>query len=387
MVDKLRRRVIALLGTGNVSKAVSLITSHGVANINAPEVRRQLEEKHPARERQLPRSVIKQSPVQNLKGLRYAMLDLRKKKGTSPGAGGCRGEFLVTLAETFDADKMQQLEDFCLRYLQSELPPWFTQVLLTTRTVALFKDEEEDAIRPLGIRHPLIRCVHRLVVSANREEVKAFLEPQQLAMSEGGCTKLYHSINTLLDLRRDFICVKLDCKNAFNSCSRARLVKVLSEEPSLRHLASHAATSLAAPTALEDRGELFGWSEDGFPQGCPEAAPEYCVSWQEQVVEMDQAVSQDGGCSLMLMDDGYVVGLPQAVFLAIRVFERDIKEECGLTLQRKKCEVFSWTGEVPEGCVPGFTLAGRWVDGRFEPGFICVGAPIGTDMYVKSTIS
>ena len=84
-----------------------------------------------------------------------------------------------------------------------------------------------------------------------------------------------------------------------------------------------------------------------------------------------------------IMDDGYVVGPPALVFAAIRKFEEDIKNNCGLTLQRTKCEVFSWTGEMPDNVIPGFTLAGTDVDGRFKPGLICVRALIGTDSYVK----
>ena len=79
--DKLRRKVISLLGTGNVSKAVSLITSHGVADINSPNTRRQLEEKHPPRGRQLPASVIKQSPVSHLKRAEISNAGPEKKEG------------------------------------------------------------------------------------------------------------------------------------------------------------------------------------------------------------------------------------------------------------------------------------------------------------------
>ena len=128
---------------------------------------------------------------------------------------------------------MQLLEDFCLQYLRSELSPWFYQVFLSTRLVGLWKDSQQVGVRPLGIRHPLVSTIHRLAVSANREELSAFLEPQQLAMTLGGCTKLYTGVRMLLEARPDFYAVKLDCKNAYSSCSRARAIKVMSQEPSL----------------------------------------------------------------------------------------------------------------------------------------------------------
>ena len=224
--DKLRRKVLALLGVGNVSKAVALITSNGVANLDDPHTRAQLEAKHPPRGSQIQASVMKDTPVQHLRGLRAALISLKSKKGSSPGAGGCRAEFLVALAETMDADKMQHLEEFGLMYLRSDLPPWFYQVLLSTRMVGLYKDIQQEGVRPLGIRHPLVRTFHRLTISSNRQELISFLEPQQLALSLGGCNKLYFGVRLLLEARPDFVCVKLYCKNAFSACSRARAVKV-----------------------------------------------------------------------------------------------------------------------------------------------------------------
>ena len=53
-----------------------------------------------------------------------------------------------------EADKMQLLEDFCLQYLRSELPPWFYQVFLYTRLVGLWKDLQQVGVRPLGICFP-----------------------------------------------------------------------------------------------------------------------------------------------------------------------------------------------------------------------------------------
>ena len=382
--DSMRRKVIELLGKGNISKAVGRITSHGVGDTSDPHIIQQLTAKHPPRGQEIQLSVVKKRPVEHLRGLRTALESLKMKKGSSPGAGGCRGEFLITLAEVLVPDRMQLLEDFCLQYLQAELPPWFYRVFLTTRTVALFKDSDQDSVRPLGIRHPLVRTLHRLVVKENKEELTEFLEPQQLALSLGGCNKLFFSIRMLLEEREDFICVKLDCKNAFNCCSRARLLKVYSEEPSLAHLACHAAATLAAPTALEDGGRRWGEGFEGFTQGDPEASPEFCVSWQEFVVELDTAVSQGGGMARFLMDDGYCVGPPHLVFPALVTFEEKIRDQCGLELQRTKCEVFSWMGQIPAGVIPGFTLAGSTVDGVFTPGFICVGSPIGSDAYVKA---
>ena len=78
-----------------------------------------------------------------------------------------------------------------------------------------------------------------------------FLEPEQLGMSVAGGAKLVHCVRMVLKENTDFICVKLDFRNAFNEVFRSR-----EEESSLRHLACHAATLLAPGSGLECRGIL-----------------------------------------------------------------------------------------------------------------------------------
>ena len=115
-----------------ISRAVNRITSHGIADIGDSSVLRQMIAKRPPRCKEMKRAVQKASPVSNLRGLREDLLGLKSRKGSSPGAGGCRPEYLVVLAESLTADKMDLLEEFCMLYLRAELPPWFYKVFLTS---------------------------------------------------------------------------------------------------------------------------------------------------------------------------------------------------------------------------------------------------------------
>ena len=126
---------------------------------------------------------------------------------------------------------------------------------------------------------------------------------------------------------RDFVCAKLDCSNAFPSCSRARVVRVLEGEPTLRHLASHVATTLAAPTILEDRGRRWGEAGEGECAGDPWSAALFCAAWQEQVEELDRELRQEGGMARCLMDDCYSVGPPDTLFPALQRFEASVQAE------------------------------------------------------------
>lgn len=382
--DRIKRASIHLLSKGNTSKCMNLLTSDGLADLDDPQVRKQVQAKHPPRGQEIQETVVLKSPVSNLKGLRNSLKNLKRKKGSSPGAGGCRPEYLVTLGEVMQADRMEMFEDVCLLYLNSKLPPWFYQVFLTTRTVAPYKDNTHGPVWPIGVQHPLPRVLGSYVVQENKMELVSFLEPQQLALSRGGCSKLYTTLRMLVEEGPSRnVLVKYDKENAFNCCSRARAVKVYSKEPTLSHLASHAATTLAPTIALEDRGKVWGWGEEGYTQGAPRSSTDFCCSTQEYLVRLDTMVRQGGGQALALMDDGYVYGPPEVVFPAIKVFELEILSNCGLKLQRSKCEVLSWSGALPEGCPDGFKLAGDVIDGRFEPGLMCVGVPMGSDTWIK----
>ena len=259
--------------------------------------------------------------------------------------------------------------DLCMDYMGGRLPPWFYKVFLSTRTVALWKDKEQESVRPLGIRHPILRTLHRMIVTENKVELRDYLEPQRLALSPGGCNKLYFSLRMTIEQRPDFAFVKLDCTNAFNCTSRAKIVQSYSQEPSLSHMSAQAAISLAPATPLEERGVVWGEGSQGAAQGDSRTSPDYCVAWQPYIVELDDTVKPHGGLSLFIMDDGYVGGPPHILFPVILRFEQQIREECNLTLQRSKCEVYTQSGDLPEDALPGFIKAGEEVDGqnRIQP--------------------
>ena len=221
------------------------------------------------------------------------------------------------------------------------------------------------------------------MVLQNKQEFVNYLEPQQLGLSVAGSVKLIFSVRMMLEEYRSFICVKIDARNAFNSVFRAAIVRACLEEPSLAHLAWYAATSLAPYTALEDKGKLWGEAEEGSTQGAPLGSPWFCIAWHKFVRRLDAALAQVGGMARFGADDGYCIGPAAMVFQSLQKFEEEIKEFCGLVLQRDKCEVFSWDGQRPDGCLPGLIMAGATVEGVFQPGMLVYGAPVGTDLYVS----
>ena len=213
-------------------------------------------------------------------------------------------------------------------------------------------------MRPIGMRNPLAKLLHRIVVQENEADLIAFFEPQQVALSKGGASKLVHSVRLMMEkelLRREqgeeaeeeMVVCKIDATNAFNSDSRASVVEALVEEPSLQHLAWSTACQLAPCYGLENRGEKWGEGEERVTQGDPPASPQFCASWHQPVRELDAALAPEGMAKFG-MDDGYCVGYPSTLFPALLKFARGVEEKCNIQLNLRKCEVFTRRGSCQQ---------------------------------------
>ena len=111
----------------------------------------------------------------------------------------------------------------------------------------------------------------------------------------------------MMEENPDFVVIKVDLRNAHNEVSRAAIIEELEEEPTLRHLAWHAATVLAPSHGLEIGGVKWGEQDEGKSQGDGEAPAYFAVAIQKDVRKLDELVKTSGGASLFGNDDGYVV--------------------------------------------------------------------------------
>ena len=101
----------------------------------------------------------------------------------------------------------------------------------------------------------------------------------------------------------------------------------------------------------------------------------------EGVQKADQELESQGGCARFGWDDGYLIGPPDVTYATLETFSREVHDNCGLTLQRSKTEVFNRSDNTtPRN---GLVSAGAKVNGQWEPGMLCYGVPIGTDKYVQ----
>jgi hypothetical protein len=163
-----------------VGRAARRISSNGVASRNCDATMATL------RARPLPASVTRGQCVDNIGGLREAILGLERR--VSSGPGGLRNEHLISLADVWGQEEMGRLQEFGLLYLNSSLPPWFYRVWSTVTTVPLYKtsQREEDKLRPVGVAPTMVRLLDKFAAVQNQQLLQDYLEPQQLALSPAG---------------------------------------------------------------------------------------------------------------------------------------------------------------------------------------------------------
>ena len=375
---------VSLISKGYISKAQNRMTSHGVANLEDPKSKEALKKKYPSRSREIPESVAKGEAVVSMKNMRNIFLSL--KGGVAAGSGGLRPEYLVTVAEHFEEDDpfWDFLEYFCLSYVNAKLPPWFYKSVMTVQTVGLYKTAsmEADKVRPIGMRNPFIKSIHREVIRQNKSVIQEYLEPQQLGTSVAGAAKLVHSVRMMMEENPDFVLIKIDFRNAFNEMARARVIEACEENESLKHLAMFVGAILAPVSDLESAGVIWGEAEEGVTQGDPTSSPLFCIALQKYLVEGDRKLSEHGGMVRAGMDDAYILGPPHVSFPVLENLKKDCKIHCGLELQMTKTEIYTKSGEQPPDTPVGLIRAGQDLNGTFESGFVCYGIPVGTDNYV-----
>ena len=168
------------------------------------------------------------------------------------------------------------------------------------------------------MRNPWIKTIHKEVIGQIKHTLTTYLKPQQLGMSVAGGAKLVHSVCMVLEQNPEFICVKLDFKNAFNEAFR--VVEAIEEVDSFRCLASHAATLLAPAMSLESKGFIWGESHEGTIQGYPESGPYFCIEIHKYVRSVDKEWSVVGFCARFVWDDGYLLGPSDNVFESLEKF-------------------------------------------------------------------
>ena len=304
---------------------------------------------------------------------------------------------------------MDMYDDFATTAFCCGYPPWFYTAWSVAGLIPLVKQplsEEARArgddpdCRPVALGSVPLRSLARAVIGEDAASAADYLSPQQLAVGvSGGVSTLIFGVRMLLEVRGDFVVVRLDMSNGFNAVSRSVLLRRLGEVPALAHWVPflHALSGPGSDLLLGRlamrlfEGEVRADSSEGTQQGLPPSSMAFSVAIQPELLGLDGELAAVGGAARAITDDVYAIGPPAVVFPAVMRFVEALRANTGLRINAGKSACW---GADPglEDCI-WRQLAGvpvgrldHDVHGAYGSGVMVGGVPVGDAAYVDEAV-
>jgi hypothetical protein len=352
------RQAIALIEDGCLSKAMAHLGEHGLGDLGLPAIQAQLQRKHPQERREWDRERPEGSPRLVPGDARKALINMKRKPGV--GADRFRAEYLLSLVRgEMDAGVRGSVlgawQVFSERVVNDDLPSWFYLVWTTVVQFAPIKAEgerpEDHEVRPVGCGGICRRAIMVQVKMAQKATLQAKCEPIQLGQGTSGGTQAF-GIGFKMHMEHfpRHVLVPCDILNAFNEYERAQVIELCRTDPELRHLLGLFDSELRPRShiyaLMKGKLTLLGYrSCQGGQQGATTAVIGCNLITLKHFTEVNNAVAGNGGCARAIMDDLAVAGDPADVWPALQRLEDRLRAEAGLVLNRRKCLVYSPSGE------------------------------------------
>ena len=289
-------------------------------------------------------------------------------RGSSPGCDGWRFEHFRVLLQ--DDEAMELLARICNLFLAGMIPAEVALSFAGARLIALRKNQYD--VRPIAVGSVFRRLVAKVACNVLKADMSAFFAPFQFRVATpGGTEHLTRLLQLTLAQHPDWIILKTDAKNAFNSISRQAFLEGVAEHfPSLYHFVASCYLNSPSLCLLTPDGVDCIQSSEGVQQGDPlgpflfSLALHPCLKMAAEKCEQGFVVSY--------LDDAMVAGPKTDILAAYDCLQQEMKA-IGLHIRPDKCEALSMI-PVPDWSLPiPFTTDGMQV----------LGCPVGSDLFVQ----
>jgi len=361
-------RAEAMARQGAYRKALQACLSRGMAE-DTPETFETLQKLHPPAASAFAGDIPESSLSLSSDAVRDAILSFAP--GTACGASGWRAEhFRVLMLADSSARFIDALTSLVKLFASGKAAQSLRPHLGGATLLALNK--KDGGVRPIAIGEVHRRLTSKVTLAALSSNAKKALGRAQFgAGSPSGTERVAHLMRRLVNAHRndpDFVVLKVDIENAFNSLSRPALLRA-----AVKHapeIAGWIEWLYGSPTMLS-YGEKLVTSASGVQQGDPLGPYLFSLAIAPVLAELD-AKGLLG--NFWYLDDGVIAGPAAKVDDAYNLLSRRFAD-IGLRVKVSKCEYVTFRAN--DSCpYPGMK--------HLEGNFPILGTPIGSDEYVTS---
>ena len=259
----------------------------------------------------------------------------RLPRGSSAGPSGWRYEDIQALSNSLITS--DHLHAVCAAIASGSLPISIRSLLSSSRLIALPKANGD--VRPIAIGETWRRVTARAICFQKRKEFADYFTPLQHGVSvEGGAELLVQQVQLLMEKHEDWILLKTDVKNAFNSVSRSHLLnQVLTTFPDIHNHTALVYSDINPLIYLQISHPVILSSHEGVHQEDPLGSALFSIAMQPILEDLQSHHKEV--TILAYLDDVYLLGSPDRVFHVIERL-RSAFSDINLMIEEKKCEIY-----------------------------------------------